>query len=337
MSTETHYTSAIAEIVRSGFVESVHSAVACIRLADGRHVLTAGDAERFTFPRSSLKPLQALAPVSAGVVEAFELTPAETAIFCGSHRGESFHVDAVRSILGKIGLDESALQCGAHWPCEAASEELRSRGEKPTALHNNCSGKHAGMLAYCVKAGLPVTSYLDPAQANQQLNIDNIAAMSSTCRDDILVGIDGCAAPTFGLPVDGMALAFARLGAAEYAPDRLRAACQMITAAMTAHPEMIAGTGQSCTRLIAATEGALVIKDGAEAFFAAAIPDEDMGIAVKVLDGGHRAVVPIALRCLETIGVVSPDNPLEVGDLWSPALTNCRGDIVGQIRARLIE
>mgnify|MGYP003773266907 CR=1 FL=1 len=324
-----------AEVIRCGFTESVHDIIACVRDAEGKVVLAAGDISRPAMPRSSLKPLQALAPQAAGVVDAFGLTQREAAIFCGSHHGESFHVEAVESILRKIGLDGSALQCGSHWPCEAASNELRSRGEEPRAAHNNCSGKHAGMLAYCVRMGLDTHTYLDQQHPLQRQNVKNLAEMADVPPEAIAVGIDGCAAPTFGLPIEGMALAFARLGAPDAAPEGLAGACRDIVAAMAAHPEMVAGTNGSCTRIMAATKGAVIVKSGAEAFSAMSIPGHRLGLALKVVDGGFRASVPAALACLCSLGIICRADLGELEDLFEPPIHNCRGDVVGRIAVTL--
>jgi len=328
------YTARI-DVVRSGFAESVHTAAACVRRADGEVLLAVGDAGRFAFPRSSLKPLQALAAVTAGVADAFSLEQREVAVFCGSHSGESFHVEAVESVLRKIGLDGSALKCGTHWPCATASDELRARGEQPRAAHNNCSGKHAGMLAACVRKDLPIEDYLDPEHPHQLEIRRTLASMTDTPFESVVVGIDGCAAPTLGVPIEAMALAFARLGDSAHAPTELAPACRVVADAMAAHPEMVAGTDRNCTRLMQATKGKLLVKSGAEAFFAAAIPAEGIGIAVKVLDGGARASVPVALACLAKLGLMRRGEHEELDDLWVPSLKNCRGDVVGEIRATL--
>jgi len=155
--------------------------------------------------------------------------------------------------------------------------------------------------------------------------------MADVPPEAVAVGIDGCAAPTFGLPIDGMALAFARLGAPETAPERLSGACRNVVAAMAAFPEMVAGTHGSCTRIMAATKGAVIVKSGAEAFSAMSIPGHRLGLALKVVDGGFRASVPAALACLDSLGIIRRGDLGELEDLFEPPIHNCRGDLVGRI------
>jgi L-asparaginase II len=285
----------IAEVVRSGFVESRHHGSVVVVDPAGAVIASAGDVLDPVFPRSSNKPLQTVGMLRAGLQPA---DPADLALISGSHYGEPFHVQRVRDILRAAGLDAGALRCPADLPMSIAEREalLRSGGE-PAPILMNCSGKHAGMLATCVANGWPVEEYLDPKHPLQGALFATVADL--TAEPIAATGVDGCGAPVFAFSLTALARAFARLvDAGTGMPERL------VADQMRAHPELVAGTGADDTMLMTAVPG-LLAKGGAEGVIAVAVPDVG-AVAIKIDDGGKRARVPVLLSALRKLGVPAP-------------------------------
>ena len=284
-----------------------------------------GDPEGSVYLRSSAKPFQALPLLFSGAADALGLTDEELAVVCGSHNAEPRHLAAVRSILRKAGLSEENLQNGAHPPMHAPSAASLARsGEPPRAIHGNCSGKHAGMLALSVHAGWDPHGYRDPEGPLQKLVLHTVATVCGVEPDAVRRAGDGCGVPVFALPLGNLALGFARLaaGGADPLDDELNRAMQRVRDAMRAHPAMIAGTGRFDTKLMEATD--LVAKGGAEGVFACGSP-EGWGLALKISDGGGRAVAPAALATLARRGV---EVPVEMARF---SVNDLRGETVGEI------
>jgi L-asparaginase II len=333
----------LVEVWRGDVVESVHYGAIAVADAEGRLVAAAGDPGEVTFLRSAAKPAQALALVESGAVERFGLAEREIAVIIGSHGGEPFHLEAVRSILAKIGLSEEALQCGAHAPFHKPSARaLRAACAAPTPLHNNCSGKHAGMLALAVHLGSPVASYLDPGhpvQARIRVLVEDLAGLP---EGGARIAIDGCSAPTFAMPLRAAALLYARLVAADGPRARngaggreSRDAAARVVRAMRGHPEMVGGTGRLCTVLLrAAPERSLVAKIGAEGFYALGYVRDGaaFGIALKIADGdGERARTSAALAALRQLGVLGADEAEGLKARFVGPIRNRRGLEVGRV------
>jgi L-asparaginase II len=282
-----------------------------------------GDAGGYAFARSSAKPFQAIPLVLSGAADTLGLTDEELAVTCASHNAEEPHLAAVRSILEKARLSEEDLQNGAHPPLYApAAAELARRGERPTVIHGNCSGKHAGMLAMCVHGDWETQSYRDPGHPLQRWILEIVARFCSLERDEILLGGDGCGVPAFGMPLENLATGFARLATGENLPDDLAEAAGRVRSVMRAHPYMVAGTERFDTAVMAGTE--LVSKSGAEAVYGAGSP-EGWGLALKVSDGGTRALRPATLAILARRGVDVP------GALRSRPVCDLHGEAVGGI------
>jgi len=284
-----------------------------------------GDPEGYVYLRSSAKPFQALPLVFSGAADAFGLTGEELAVACASHSAEPRNLAAVRSILRKAGLSESDLQNGAHPPRHTlTAARLARNGEKPRPIHGNCSGKHAGMLAVCVYARWEPAGYRDPEGPLQKLIRRTIAKLCGIEPEAIRTAGDGCGVPVFALPLQNLALGFARLaaGGAEDFPEDLLEAVMRVRDAMCAHPFMIAGTGRFDTRLMEETD--LVAKSGAEGVFAAGSA-EGWGFALKISDGASRAVTPATVAALEKGGVWVSDQT-EVG-----AVKDLHGKVVGKV------
>ena len=294
-----------------------------------------GDPERATFLRSAAKPFQALPLVLAGGVERYGLDDSDLALICASHGGTPGHVRRVESLLARGGFAAGDLQCGAHLPLDRESAaRLQLQGVEPSPLHNNCSGKHAGMLLACQLLGLPTESYLSPEHPLQASILEHVARLCSVPAGTIGVGIDGCSVPAYHLPVEAAARAYAVLAhpkGAGVAPD-LAAALERIVGAMGKAPEMVAGPGRFTTRLIAAAGGRVVGKEGAEGFYAIAVRGPvALGIALKIADGGERCRDGVVLDLLRQLGSLAGAELAELSDLYRPALFNHRGIRVGEI------
>ena len=318
------------EVLRGGELESVHTVdVAVVR--EDRLVARAGSPDRRLFARSAVKPFQALPLVDDGVMDRYDLGAEELALACASHNGEPRHVAVARSTLAKAGLDASALACGPHPPFDDdAANALRREGETPGRIHNNCSGKHAGMMALAAAHGWDVTGYQRPEHPVQQRMLDEIERWTGVDRSEMATGVDGCGVVTFAVPLEALARGFARLGAAAEAGERGPAA---VVGAMTAHPFLVGGTGRLCTRLMEVTDGRVVAKVGAEGVYGAAVPERGLGIGLKARDGAKRAGEAALLGVLDALGVLGADERDALAKWWRPDVRNTRDEVVGSIRS----
>lgn len=323
------------EVTRGGYVESVHRVAACAVDASGNVLDEGGDIETPVFLRSAAKPFIAAAAVSAGVRERFGLEPREIAVMAASHSGEPFHVEAVLSILRKIGMDPSALQCGAHLPYDqGAAKALLDAGLEPTALHNNCSGKHAGILALCVAIGADPTTYLRVENPAEQRIL---AFCARLCGDDASswpVAIDGCGIPVYATSLRKAARSFARLATLQGIESADAGALRVVRDAMLAHPEYVAGTGQFDTELMIAGDGNIVSKAGAEGLHGVAALSQGYGYVSKVLDGASRARGPSSIAALRRLGVLGDQKAAALERFSRPAVYNRAGERVGEIASR---
>jgi len=327
----------LAIVTRGEVAESHHLGDLVIADADGKVLRAAGNPERVAYFRSAQKPLSALAVVQTGAADRFGLTATELSICCASHSGSRMHVVTVQGILEKLGLDETALQCGVHDPGDAEERaRLVRAGEKPSPLHNNCSGKHAGMLASALALGAPVASYLERDHPLQRLIARNVAAMTGLPEERLQYGADGCGAPVIAVPLTAMATAYARLANPADLPDDLHAAATRIVAAMAVAPDMVAAPGAFNSELLAAGEGRLVAKGGAEGAFLVGLQDpRRLGIAMKIADGSSRALPSVTLAALEVVGGLSAGARGRLQRFRRPAVTNCHGTHVGDIETTL--
>jgi L-asparaginase II len=325
--------SAIVEVWRGPRVESRHELSVAVVDATGRLRASAGDPGLVAFARSAVKPFQAMALVEDGAADRYGLEPAELALACGSHSAEARHVEAARAILRRAQAREEMLVCGPHAPMSsAAARTLMARGVAPSRIHNNCSGKHAGMMLLAHAHGWPLAGYERPDHPVQQRVLREMERWTDVAGDEIETAIDGCGLPTFALPLTAMAGAFARLARAARRGERGPA---RIVAAMVDYPEYVAGTGRMCTGLMRAAAGRIFCKVGAEGVYCAGIPGAELGIALKVHDGAIRASEPALLAVLAALNLLSEE---ELGTLEAyarPVVRNTRGDAVGAIRARI--
>jgi L-asparaginase II len=303
--TDAPFDAPVVAVWRGDLVESVHRGRYVARDARGETLNSLGDSAGYVHLRSSAKPFQALPLVFSGAADAFGLTSEELAVACASHSAEPRHLAAVRSILRKSGLSEDDLQNGIHPPMHVpTATRLARNGEQPRHIHGNCSGKHAGMLAVCVHAGWDPAGYRDADEPLQKLLRRTVAKLCGTEPEEVRLAGDGCGVPVFALPLENLALGFARLaagGAEDFTEDLLEAVSR-VRDAMREYPGMVAGTGRFDTKLMETT--GLVAKSGAEGVFAAASASEPgWGLALKISDGATRAVAPAVLAALAERGV----------------------------------
>lgn len=322
----------LAVVERGGRTECVHRGAVVVVDRDGRLRYIAGGPALPLYLRSACKPLQALPLVEGGGVEKFELTGAELAVICASHAAEPVHLDAVRSILSKIGLDPSALRCGPHIPQDPQTAAALARaGRAPEAIHSNCSGKHAGMLASCRLYGWPTETYLEPTHPLQR-RIAAIIAEFCADGEPLAQATDGCGVPTFHAAVGQLARAFGRLADTAGLPASRADAVRRIGDAMAANPVMVSGTGRLATSLMEVLGDRLFCKGGAEGGFGIALRSRGLGIGVKVEDGNARAMGPILIEVLRQLGAVGPGDGAALAVHTQPAVVNTRGEVVGAIR-----
>jgi L-asparaginase II len=324
-----------AVAVRRGTrVESVHSVAACAVDVDGNVVLRIGTIDTPVFLRSSAKPLIAAAAVREGVLERFGFAERELAVMCASHNGEPGHVELVASMLERIGATVDDLACGAHAPAyEPAAAALVARGEQPSALHNNCSGKHAGILALAKVLGAPYAGYTEPSHRAQQ----KILALCGRVSDDVFEGdrlaVDGCGIPVYATTLRKAALSFARLATLRGLDDGDAGALARVAAAMAAEPWYVGGTGRFDTDLIGATGGRVVGKAGAEGVHCDALLDGGLGLALKVIDGTRRAAAPATLAVLDALHALEPASRQAMRGHATVPVKNVAGHVVGGVAA----
>jgi L-asparaginase II len=324
-----------AVAVRRGTrIESVHQVAACVCDPDGEIVLKVGTVEAPVFLRSSAKPFIAAASVRAGVLERFGFGERELAVMCASHNGEPRHAELVGAMLERIGARVEDLACGAHAPSyEPAAAALAARGEQPSALHNNCSGKHAGILALAKVLGAPFEGYLEPTHPAQR----TILALCERVSDDVFgpdkLGVDGCGIPVYATSLRNAARSFARFATLEGLDDEDARALACVTAAMTNEPWYVAGTGRFDTDLMRASGGRIVAKAGAEAVHCDALLDAGLGLAVKVIDGSRRAAAPATIALLDALRVLEPEARAALEPHARIAVKNVAGKVVGEVAA----
>jgi L-asparaginase II len=322
------------EVTRGDLVESIHHIAACVMDSRRNVAFALGNIDAPVYLRSTAKPFIAAAAIAAGVRERFGLDQREIAVMAASHSGQPFHVEAVQSILRKIGLTESALQCGAHAPYNPqAARDLELAHITPSAVHNNCSGKHSGILALCLAIGSDPATYMETSNPAQQRILELCARMSGQRVEDFALGVDGCGIPVYATPLRNAALSFMRLATLDGIDDRDAQALRVVRDAMVAYPEYVSGTGEFDARLMQAGEGSVACKAGAEGVHGAAICDAGSGVVVKVIDGASRGRAPAVLSILRREGLLNEAALTKLADLERPIVYNRAGRVVGEIRA----
>lgn len=322
-------------VTRGPLVESVHAVAACAARDDGTVALALGAVDAPVFLRSTAKPFIAAEIVRSGTAQRFGFDARELAIIAASHGGEPFHVAAVSGILAKIGLGPEALQCGAHPPSyEPAAAALAAAGVAPSALHNNCSGKHAGILAMCVHLGADPATYLHAAHPVQRRILGFCARLCDEPLETLLLATDGCGIPVFATSLRHAARAFARFATLGELADADAQALAAVRDAMSAEPAYVAGSGRFDSALIAQTGGRIVGKAGAEGVHGDALRREGLGLALKVIDGNKRAVPPAAMALLGELGALEAGERAALANFAAATVANVAGGAVGTIVAR---
>lgn len=330
----------LAKVIRGETIESIHRGHIIVLDGDGKEIFSLGNPDFVTFYRSAAKPFQAIPFLLSGAAERFGFLENEIALACASHSGEKIHVEIAKKILKKIGLSEADLRCGSHYPfhLESAHQLIRDE-QKPTQLHNNCSGKHSAMLAFAKQIGADLQTYEHIENPIQQQIFQTISDFTEIPKDEIKLAVDGCAAANFALSLRGMALSFAKL---VFPPkdfdDELREACRRIVSAFISYPELIGGTERLDTLVMQAARGKMICKVGAEGLWLCGILPSPkwkrgLGIALKIEDGEDlrgRTVAGIELlRQLEILGKE------DLRELSPMPIKNWRGDVVGRVETNL--
>lgn len=320
----------LVEVTRGGIVESRHRGAYAIVSPEGELMEFAGDITSPVFPRSAIKALQALPLVESGAAAKFGLTKAEIALSCSSHNGEAGHVEGALSILSKAHCQEQTLACGEQWPRD--NHALLLSGQKPRDVHNNCSGKHAGMLACATHKGYETQDYW---KIDHPLQGDVAQVIGEMCDYDLSGadwGFDGCSLPNWAIPLQNIALGFSRLASGNNISPERKQAADTIIKAVRAHPFMVAGTGRFCTRLMQAVPRAFV-KTGAEGVFCSCIPHAGIGIALKCDDGERRASEPAMAALLASLDVWSDEERETLKTFATVPIHNRRKIHTGDVRA----
>jgi L-asparaginase II len=313
----------LVEITRGDLVESVHRGAVAISDSQGKLVFALGNVEQPIYPRSSLKPVQALPLVESGAADAFGLSDEELALACASHSGEPMHTTRVAAWLERIGCSERDLACGAQSVrYEPVLEEMIRTGQKPTRIHNNCSGKHSGFLSVARHWDIATSGYEKHDHPVQQAVAAALKELAGV--RELPWGVDGCAAPNFALSLAAFAKALAKL--ADPNGPRAQAARRLIRA-MIAHPELVAGTGRACTILMRSCAGRAALKTGAEGYFAGMIPGAGLGIALKIDDGAGRAAETAITAILDKLGLLGDDKAAR--EILQAPVLNTRAAEVG--------
>lgn len=323
----------LAVVTRNHFVESIHQGYICVVDSKGNIIYQKGDPNTKFFFRSAAKPIQILPFIYSGGAKYMDYSLEEIAIGCASHSGEPMHIKTVLGILNRLGLDKDDLNCGVRGPYnEDENKRLLLHNEKPSTLHAGCSGKHAAMLAYAKYLDEDISNYEDLSHPVQKKVLDFISLFAEERVGDIPIGVDGCGLPIFMLPINKMALSYAKLTA--YSQDKkspYNKACHTVFEAMTKYPEMVAGNKEFCTELMGTTKGKLIGKVGAEAVYCLGIKNGNLGACLKIADGSERAIFPVVIQLLLELYALTKDEYSCLKHWHKPALKNNLEESIGYI------
>lgn len=324
----------MVEVTRGPMVESVHRGSGVVVDSRARVVRFWGDMNKAVYPRSAVKPLQAVPLIRSGAARALGLDAEEIALACASHNGEPEHVEAVDRWLSRLGYGPQQLECGAHPPADPqARHELVRQDRSASPLHNNCSGKHAGFLSICRHLGFAPEGYIRPDHPVQELVRAALAELTGCNLAEAPCGIDGCGIPVYGIPLRGLATAMMKFAGSDVLEDETAAAVHAIRDAMTAHPYLVAGRDRFCTATMQALAPNVLVKAGAEGTCCAAVMDQGVGIALKIDDGGFRASEVAMGGILRCLGVIDDSRFAALRSKLEPDVLNVAGIKVGVIKA----
>jgi len=334
---EFHGDVPLVAVRRGNYIGSVHRGVAVVADPAGQMIQAFGDVTQPVFLRSAAKPFQVMPAVLSGGIDGFGITEQELAVLCASHSAEPRHMEAVLSVLQKIGLDEGSLQCGIHPPIDQETAIARwQAGIAPSPVCNNCSGAHAGMLVACRALDFSIDGYGRPDHPLQRMTRDVLSAFTDVPADEIEYGVDNCAVPAFRFPLLQSAMAFARLMTQECVEQPLQEASARVVRAMMTYPAMVGGAHSFDSDLMAAAHGEIVSKSGAEGFQGVGLRTMGAGVAIKVSDGNSRAVPPASLAILNGLGVLDEDMQERLAEYNRPEQMSARGEPVGDLLSVLV-
>jgi L-asparaginase II len=322
----------LVEVWRGPLVESRHRGAVAVVDAGGATALAIGDVSAPVFPRSAIKALQALPLVESGAADRYGFSEEELALACSSHGGEPGHVEGVSRMLAKTGLDVSALACGAHWPIYQPAAFALAKSGVPSALHNNCSGKHAGFLCLACALGIEHAGYWRPEHPVQQKVRGVLEDLTGVQLTADRCAIDGCSVPTWAIPLQNLARAFAKFGTGDGLSRERAAAAARLRAACATHPWHVAGTGRFCTEIMRLLGARAFVKTGAEGVFCGALPEQGRGIAVKCDDGAGRAAEAIMSAIIARFLPLDPSEREALKRFTHPVLRNWNGFEVGTLQ-----
>jgi L-asparaginase II len=322
----------LVEVLRGTLVESRHRGAVAVADADGATVLAIGDVTTPIFPRSAVKALQALPLVETGAADAFGFGDEELALACASHSGEAGHVAGVSRMLAKAGLDAAALRCGAHWPMAQSAVTAVARTGEPSALHNNCSGKHAGFLCVACAKGIDHADYWRPQHPVQREVRAVLEDLTGATLSEARRAIDGCSVPTWAIPLQNLAHGFAKFATGRgLAPERARAATRL-RGACAQKPWHVAGTGRFCTEIMQLFGARVFVKTGAEGVYCGALPEVGLGIALKCDDGAGRAAQAVMAATIARFLPLNDAERVALDRFVHPTLRNWNGFEIGALR-----
>lgn len=325
----------LVEIYRNNVLESFHRGVVCVVNHKGEIIFSLGNVEQIAYPRSAMKLLQVIPLIVGGGIAKFGFTLEEIAIMCGSHNAEAEHLRVVNAILSKIGLDETALHCGAQYPSSKRdANALIKANQKPKQIHNNCSGKHAGMLAACLLNGWPTEDYINPTHPLQQEIINVCSLLYEYPKDKMITALDGCSAPIFSVPIYNQALGFKNLAAPKHLDKNIQSACSIIIDAISKYPFMVAGTGRYCTDMMTITAPQIIGKTGAEGIFCMSFTEQQLGVCIKIDDGKMLPQYNVAQALIEASGLFTKEQLLPLHQFAEDELKNFNNLVTGEIRVK---
>ncbi|MBN9252112.1 MAG: asparaginase [Mesorhizobium sp. 61-13] len=323
----------LVDVLRGAVVESAHRGAVAVFDADGKAVWEIGDTAMPVFPRSAVKAIQALPLVESGAADAYGFGDKELALACASHSGEPAHAELARAMLAKAGLDETALECGTHWPLDhEATVAMARTGGTPNALHNNCSGKHAGFVCTCCHGGIDHHGYVKAGHAMQEMIREAMEAVTGAAHDAAHRGTDGCSIPTYAVPLRNFALGFAKMVSGKGLGTVRAKAAQRLLSACMAEPFLVSGTDRADMKLMQAAPGRIFVKVGAEGVYCAALPELGFGIALKCDDGAGRAAEVMIASVLARLLRKDAELSAALDKLARPDIESRIGAKVGMLR-----
>jgi len=323
----------LVEVYRGGLLESFHRGAVCVVNQQNEIIFSVGDTEQICYPRSAMKLLQVIPLIINGGIEKFNFTLEEIAVMCGSHNAESEHLRVVNTILQKIGLKPDYLNCGPQYPSSKKdTHALIKADQKPHHIHNNCSGKHAGMLATCVLMNWPIEDYINPNHPLQKAIKEICALMYEYSEQQLITALDGCSAPIFSVPVKNQAIAYKNLVSNNHLPEAVQTACRIIVDAVSKYPFMVAGSKRYCTDMMQITAPEIIGKTGAEGIFCMTFTEQKLGVCIKIDDGKMLPQYNVAQALVNASGLFDKGKLAPLQQYLYAPITNFNKLTTGEIK-----